>query len=183
MVFDVDVWRRRRTGDQLPTVRQAERPDKVSRQMLEYEYGGKREIRIRAFPPILASIQYPRSSAIGIDPKHQTTMNLAVRIAAAILSVPPDVLAPFVPMLAPSPRNGLEIELRNEVDSALSGSCCRSSSSSGNDEPLFAISREEAHYVDCKSGLPSTSMEEGLFNSDEMSEPPSTYGEITSLGM
>ncbi len=114
-------------------------------------------------------------------------MNLALRIAAAILSVPPDVLAPFVPMLAPPPRNALEIELRNEVDSALSGSCCRSSSSSrdGDDHvaPLFAISREEAHYVDCKSGLPPTSMEEGLFGRDDgMSEPPSTYGEITSLG-
>jgi hypothetical protein len=115
-------------------------------------------------------------------------MNLALKIVAAILSVPPDVLAPFVPMLAPPPRNDLEIELRNEIDSALSGSCCRSSSSGrdGDDHdvaPLFAISREEAHYVDCKSGLPPTSMEERLFNTgDGILEPPSTYGEITSLG-
>ena len=113
-------------------------------------------------------------------------MNLALRIAAAILSVPPDVLAPFIPMMAPPPRNGLEIELRNEVDSALSGSCCRSSSDNDQDPltltPLFAISREEAQYVDCKSGLSPTSMEEGLFHNDALSEPPSTYGEITSLG-
>lgn len=123
-----------------------------------------------------------------IPDTNKWTMNLALRIAAAILSVPPDVLAPFVPMMAPPPRNGLEIELRNEVDSALSGSCCRSSSSGGGGDehhdmaPLFAISREEAQYVDCKSGLPPTSMEERLFNSGGMSEPPSTYGEITSLG-
>ena len=111
-------------------------------------------------------------------------MNLALRIAAAILSVPPDVLAPFIPMMAPPPRNGLEIELRNEVDSALSGSCCRSSSDTDQAlvTPFFAISREEAQYVDCNSGLPPTSMEEGLFHNDALSEPPSTYGEITSLG-
>ena len=111
-------------------------------------------------------------------------MNLALRIAAAILSVPPDVLAPFIPMMAPPPRNGLEIELRNEVDSALSGSCCRSSSDNDQDlvTPLFVLSREEAQYVDCKSGLSPTSMEEGLFHNDALSEPPSTYGEITSLG-
>jgi hypothetical protein len=48
--------------------------------------------------------------------------------------------------------------------------------------PLFALSREEAQYVDCKSGLSPTSMEEGLFHNDALSEPPSTYGEITSLG-
>eukprot|EP00581_Thalassiosira_minuscula_P011456 CAMPEP_0183729918 /NCGR_PEP_ID=MMETSP0737-20130205/31529_1 /TAXON_ID=385413 /ORGANISM="Thalassiosira miniscula, Strain CCMP1093" /LENGTH=58 /DNA_ID=CAMNT_0025962239 /DNA_START=34 /DNA_END=206 /DNA_ORIENTATION=+ len=50
-------------------------------------------------------------------------MNLAIRIAAAILSVPPDVLAPMVPMMAPPPRNTLEFDLRHEVDSLLSGSC------------------------------------------------------------
>lgn len=107
-------------------------------------------------------------------------MNLAIRIAAAILSVPPDVLAPMVPMLAPPPRNSIEFELRNEVDSVLSGSCCRSSS----EAPLFAISREETNYVNCNSGLPE--IDGKLFKSespdDESSSDPSTYGEITSLG-
>mmetsp|Transcript_23582 Transcript_23582/g.56913 ORF Transcript_23582/g.56913 Transcript_23582/m.56913 type:complete len:319 (-) Transcript_23582:52-1008(-) len=109
-------------------------------------------------------------------------MNIAIRIAAAILSVPPDVLAPMVPMMAPPPQNSLEFDLRNEVDSVLSGSCCRSSADGA---PLFAISREESNYVNCNSGLPS--INEGLFeseNSDDesSSSDPSTYGEITSLG-
>ena len=111
------------------------------------------------------------------------TMNIAIRIAAAILSVPPDVLAPMVPMMAPPPQNSLEFDLRNEVDSVLSGSCCRSSADGA---PLFAISREESNYVNCNSGLPS--INGGLFeseNSDDesSSSDPSTYGEITSLGM
>jgi hypothetical protein len=108
-------------------------------------------------------------------------MNLAIRVAAAILSIPPDVLAPYVPMMAPAPRNALELELRNEVDSSMSGPCCRSPSDSA---PLFAISREEVNYVNCDSGLPSTDM--GLYLSErpELSSPdPSTYGEITLLGM
>jgi hypothetical protein len=108
-------------------------------------------------------------------------MNLALRLAAAILSVPPDVLAPYVPMMAPAPRNALEFDLRNEVDSVMSGQCCRSFSDSA---PLFAISREEVNYVNCDSGLPSTDM--GLYASEdpELSSPkPSTYGEITLLGM
>ena len=106
-------------------------------------------------------------------------MNLAIRIAAAIFSVPPDVLAPMVPMMAPPPRNAKEFELRNEVDTSLSGDC-----SSANDAPLFAISKEEVKYVNCKSGLPSTDTEV-LFKSDDPDAPPepSTYGEITSLGM
>lgn len=103
-------------------------------------------------------------------------MNLALRIAAAVLSVPPDVLAPMVPMVAPPPRNALEFELRNEVETALSGSCC-----SNDAAPLFAVSREEADFVDCNSGLPG---DESLYASEggEESHKPSTYGEITSLG-
>ena len=106
-------------------------------------------------------------------------MNLAIRIAAAIFSVPPDVLAPMVPMMAPPPRNALEFELRNEIDTSLSGRC-----SSANDAPLFAISKEEVKYVNCKSGLPSTDTEV-LFKSDDPDAPPepSTYGEITAVGM
>jgi hypothetical protein len=107
-------------------------------------------------------------------------MHLAVRLAAAILSVPPDVLAPYVPMMAPAPRNALESALRNEVDSTMSGPCCRSP---GNSAPLFAISREEVNYVNCDSGLPSTDM--GLYmieNSELLIPEPSTYGEITLLG-
>ncbi|KAL9180045.1 hypothetical protein ACHAXT_008015 [Thalassiosira profunda] len=80
-------------------------------------------------------------------------MNLALRIAAAVLSVPPDVLAPMVPMVPPPPRNALEFELRSE----------------------------EADFVDCNSGLPgdeSLYASEG----GEESPKPSTYGEITSLG-
>jgi hypothetical protein len=107
-------------------------------------------------------------------------MHLAVRLAAAILSVPPDVLAPYVPMMAPAPRNALESALRNEVDSTMSGPCCRSPDDSA---PLFAISREEVNYVNCDSGFPSTDM--GLYmieNSELLIPEPSTYGEITLLG-
>jgi len=101
-------------------------------------------------------------------------MNLAIRIAAAILSVPPDVLAPLVPMAAPPPRNKVELQLRHEVDSVLSGRC-----SSAGAAPLFAISSEEANYVDCYSGLPGVS---GAYKSDGDENSASTYGEITLLG-
>lgn len=110
-------------------------------------------------------------------------MNLAIRIASAILSVPPDVLAPMVPPMAPPARNILEHELRDEVDSALSGRC-----SSAIDAPLFTISREEANYVNCNSGMPLA--EESLFGNEIPDEDyedgnhkAATYGEITALGM
>lgn len=108
-------------------------------------------------------------------------MNLAIKIAAAIFSVPPDALALVLPMMAPPPRNAIEFDLRNEVDTALLGSC----SSAANDKPLFAISEEEMNFVNCKTGLPST--DDTIYKSD-VSEtetetpPPSTYGEITSMG-
>ncbi|KAL7540126.1 hypothetical protein ACHAXR_010943 [Thalassiosira sp. AJA248-18] len=125
-------------------------------------------------------------------------MNLAIRIAAAVLSVPPDVLAPMVrltllypillsskahhfasqhkvPMMAPPPRNALEFDLRNEVDGALSGRC----SSADGSAPLFAISREEVNFVNCNSGLPHA---EEAFRSENDIPDASTYGEITSLG-
>ncbi|KAL7477713.1 hypothetical protein ACHAW6_003512 [Cyclotella cf. meneghiniana] len=105
-------------------------------------------------------------------------MNLAVRIAAAILSVPPDVLAPMVPMMAPPPRNTLELQLRDEIDSALSGSCCSASSDA---TPLFVLSESETSFVNCQSGLPAA--EKDLFATDGDGAAPSTYGEITILGM
>lgn len=116
-------------------------------------------------------------------------MNLAIRIAAAILSVPPDVLAPMVPMMAPPPRNTLEMQLREEIDTSLSGHCCSASSSSDESDddagvPLFALSKEEANFVDCQSGLPSFAGDH-LYtdeSDDEEEAQPSTYGEITMLG-
>mmetsp|Transcript_17759 Transcript_17759/g.27877 ORF Transcript_17759/g.27877 Transcript_17759/m.27877 type:complete len:295 (-) Transcript_17759:906-1790(-) len=101
-------------------------------------------------------------------------MNLAVRIVAAILSVPPDVIAPIVPMMAPSPRNILEVQLRNEVNTILSGRC-----SAAEVAPLFAISNEEANFVDCDSGLPGVM---DVYKSDDDEDTASTYGEITMLG-
>ncbi len=88
----------------------------------------------------------------------------------------------MVPMMAPPPRNTIEFEVRNEVDSVLSGPCCRSTEDKA---PLFAISKEEESFVNCNSGLPSNT-DETLFdlsdhNPDETPKP-STYGEITSLG-
>lgn len=117
-------------------------------------------------------------------------MKVALRIAAAILSVPPDVLAPYVPMLPPSSRNAFENKLRDEVDSAMSGRCSRAvrTSFDGNyleeDAPLFAISQEETSYVNCDSGLPSSTLLMGLYDNDDATEGPnpSTYGEITILG-
>eukprot|EP00804_Cyclotella_cryptica_P007592 CCRYP_010658-RH/>CCRYP_010658-RH protein AED:0.40 eAED:0.41 QI:0/0.66/0.5/1/0.66/0.5/4/1904/341 len=104
-------------------------------------------------------------------------MNLAIRIAAAILSVPPDVLAPMVPMMAPPPRNTLELQLREEIDSALSGSCCSASSDA---TPLFVLSESETSFVNCKSGLPASEKDLFAVGGDEAA--PSTYGEITMLG-
>jgi hypothetical protein len=101
-------------------------------------------------------------------------MNLAIRIAAAILSVPPDVIAPIVPMMAPPPRNELEFRLRNEVNTILSGRCSATESA-----PLFAISNEEANFVDCSSGLPGVM---DVYKSDDNDSSASTYGEITMLG-
>ncbi len=101
-------------------------------------------------------------------------MNLAVRIVAAILSVPPDVIAPMVPMMAPTPRNSLEVQLRNEVNTILSGRC-----SAAEGAPLFAISNEEANFVDCDSGLPGVT---DVYKSDNDDDTASTYGEITMLG-
>lgn len=117
-------------------------------------------------------------------------MNLALQIAAAILSVPPDVLTPYVPMLPPSSRNTFENELRDEVDSAMSGRCSRAVRTrfdGGNleeDAPLFAISREETSYVNCDSGLPLSTLLMRLYVNDDATEGPnpSTYGEITILG-
>jgi hypothetical protein len=130
-------------------------------------------------------------------------MNLAVRIAAAILSVPPDVLAPMVkihqtsisqfnsttwqlthfsffqvPMMAPPPRNTLELKLREEIDSALSGSCCSASSDA---TPLFVLSESETSFVNCQSGLPASEKDLFAVGGDEAT--PSTYGEITMLGV
>jgi len=109
-------------------------------------------------------------------------MNLALRIVAATLLVPPDVLAPFVPMLPPSLHNAFKNELCDEVESAMSGRC---SCAFGNleDAPLFAIAREETNYVNCDSGLPSSILM-GLNDDDDATERPnpSTYGEITILG-
>ena len=102
-------------------------------------------------------------------------MNLVIRIAAAILSVPPDVIAPIVPMIAPSPRNSLEVQLRNEVNTVLSGRC----SAADTGAPLFAISSEEANFVDCNSGLPGVA---NVYKSDDNENLASTYGEITMLG-
>ena len=101
-------------------------------------------------------------------------MNLAIRIAAAILSVPPDVLAPFSPLFEPTPRNNLEKRLRHEVNTLLSGEC-----SAAEDVPLFAISSEEANFVNCNSGLPG---DVDVYKSDENDVSASTYGEITLLG-
>ena len=82
-------------------------------------------------------------------------------------------------MMAPPPRNTLEFDLRNEVDGALSGSCC-----SSGESPVFAISKDEVNFVNCNSGLPSAE-QEVLFKrdaDDDAPPEPSTYGEVTSLG-
>ena len=87
-------------------------------------------------------------------------------------------------MLAPPPRNTLEFDLRNEIDGALSGSCC-----SSGESPLFAISKDEVNFVNCNSGLPSAEQEvlfkrssDDLLADDDAPPEPSTYGEVTSLG-
>lgn len=66
------------------------------------------------------------------------------------------------------------MEVRDLVDTALSGSC--SSAVSG---PLFALSQEERNFVNCQSGLP---FDDTLFDTDGESPRPETYGEVTSLG-
>lgn len=81
-------------------------------------------------------------------------------------------------MMAPPPRNTLELQLRDEIDSALSGSCCSASSDA---TPLFVLSESETSFVNCQSGLPAA--EKDLFATDGDGAAPSTYGEITILGM
>ena len=80
--------------------------------------------------------------------------------------------------MAPPPRNTLELQLREEIDSALSGSCCSASSDA---TPLFVLSESETSFVNCQSGLPAS--EKDLFATDGDEAAPSTYGEITILGM
>ena len=73
------------------------------------------------------------------------------------------------------------MHLREEIDSSLSGPCC--SATANAHTPLFAISKEEANYVNCHSGLPSISEGNSFLNDDEGdASRPSTYGEITMLG-
>jgi hypothetical protein len=81
--------------------------------------------------------------------------------------------------MAPPPRNELEIQLRDEIDSVLSGTC---SSAISDSAPLFLLSESETNFVNCKSGLPGTDGD--LFkeaSNDELGKP-GTYGEITLLG-
>lgn len=82
-----------------------------------------------------------------------------------------------VPMMAPPPRSDLEYELRNEIDSTLSGSC---SSAISDSTPLFLLSESEANFVNCQSGLPGSDGD--LFKKDRELGKPGTYGEITLLG-
>lgn len=79
--------------------------------------------------------------------------------------------------MAPPPRNELEIQLRNEIDSVLSGTC---SSAISDSAPLFLLSESETNFVNCKSGLPGTDGD--LFKKDDELGKPGTYGEITLLG-
>jgi hypothetical protein len=80
--------------------------------------------------------------------------------------------------MAPPPRNTLELQLREEIDSALSGSCC---SASPDATPLFVLSESETSFVNCQSGLPAS--EKDLFAVYGDGAAPSTYGEITILGI
>jgi hypothetical protein len=80
-------------------------------------------------------------------------------------------------MFAPPPQNLLEMQLREEINAVLSGSCC-SSDSTGT--PLFVLSESETNFVNCQSGRPYEDGE--LYSSDTDESKPSTYGEITMLG-
>jgi len=87
-------------------------------------------------------------------------LNLAIKIAASILSVPPESISVSLPPMAPPPRSAQEFQRRREIDAALASFWKKSD---GFDSPS-----EEQDFVDERYGAES--------------KRPSTYGEVTSLG-
>jgi hypothetical protein len=124
--------------------------------------------------------------------------NLAVRIAAALLCVPPESIVPPI-MLAPLPMSPTEMRHREVIDETLLAAW--------NKGDGFVAPAEEEEFVDSigrsvKDGLMLQDQSAadilgilgvaGVINEDEysalgkadtyISARPSTYGEITSLG-
>ena len=91
-------------------------------------------------------------------------LNLAVKIAASILSVPPEAISVSLPPMAPPPRSQREFQIRREIDAALA-SCWKETD--GFDSPP-----EEQNLVDERYGV----------TPEATAKRPSTYGEITPLG-
>mmetsp|Transcript_115 Transcript_115/g.223 ORF Transcript_115/g.223 Transcript_115/m.223 type:complete len:297 (-) Transcript_115:1061-1951(-) len=91
-------------------------------------------------------------------------MNLAVRIAASVLCVPPESISLCLPMIAPPPISAQQFNHRNEIDSVLQSEW---DERDGFDAPLI-----DQDFVDDKY----------CSTAGDYSRRPSTYGEITSLG-
>ena len=91
-------------------------------------------------------------------------LNLAVKIAASILSVPPEAISVSLPPMAPPPRSQKEFQHRREIDGALA--------SFWKETDGFDSSLEEQNLVDERYGVAP----------EATSKRPSTYGEITPLG-
>ena len=90
--------------------------------------------------------------------------NLAIKIAASILLVPPEAISICLPPMAPLPSSAKEFKHRREIDAALASFW---KDTDGFDSPL-----DEQELVDGRYGV----------TSDATSKRPSTYGEVTTLG-
>ena len=91
-------------------------------------------------------------------------LNLAIKIAASILSVPPEAISVSLPPMAPPPRSPKEFQHRREIDEALASFW---KETDGFDSPS-----EEQNMVDERYGVAP----------EATTKRPSTYGEITPLG-
>ena len=91
-------------------------------------------------------------------------LNLGARIAAAVMSVPPDSIAFHLAMMAPLPSSHAEFKKRAEVDSVLV--------KLWQDADGFDATPSEKSLVD----------DEPPLDPYKVQPKPSTYGEITSLG-
>lgn len=91
-------------------------------------------------------------------------LNLAIKIAASILSVPPEAISVSLPPMAPPPRSQKEFQHRREIDAALASFW---KETDGFDSPS-----EELNLVDERYGV----------TREATTKRPSTYGEITPMG-
>lgn len=102
-----------------------------------------------------------------ISNRPMIVFNLAARVAASILSVPPDAITLCLPMMAPPPTSLSQCAHRAAIDEVLR--------EAWGERDGFEISSEETSRID------------GMYRGNEPEraeggKSPSIYGEVTSLG-